>query len=78
VRTAVARGGEGSEADQRARVVLDREGTMPGRGAYLCRGEDAGLPAAACVAVAIRRGGIGRTLHASVAIDPEIVESMGR
>lgn len=62
------------------RVVLDRSGTMPGRGAYLCRGAH-GEPAAACLAVAARRGGIARALHCAVRIDlgaQELVESVGR
>ena len=38
--------------EPRATAVLDRDGTMPGRGAYLCRGGDRRAPAAAMPACA--------------------------
>jgi predicted RNA-binding protein YlxR (DUF448 family) len=57
-------------------AVLDRDGTMPGRGAYLCRAADRPEPAGACLAKAMRREGIQRTLRARVALDPKIVESV--
>jgi len=66
--------GEGS----RRRAVIDRAGTMPGRGAYLCRGRAPGEPAADCLAGAMRRGGIPRALRCRVTIDPELVESVSR
>jgi predicted RNA-binding protein YlxR (DUF448 family) len=59
-----------------ARAVYDRDGTMPGRGAYLCRSSRAGLPAAACLALAMRRGAIARTLRSPVTVDPKLVESV--
>jgi predicted RNA-binding protein YlxR (DUF448 family) len=50
---------------------------MPGRGAYLCRADDApGEPKGDCVAQAVRRGGIARALRAAVTLDPKIVESV--
>jgi predicted RNA-binding protein YlxR (DUF448 family) len=58
--------------------VLDPAATMPGRGAYLCRGALAGQPAGACLALARRRGGIARALRASVTLDPELLESVSR
>jgi predicted RNA-binding protein YlxR (DUF448 family) len=61
-----------------ARAVLDRRGTMPGRGAYLCAGEAPGEPAVACLTLAERRGGIARALRRSVTIDPKLIESMSR
>ena len=64
-------------ADSR-RAVLDRTGTMPGRGAYLCRGVAPGEPVADCLALATRRGGIARALRCAVRIDPELVESVSR
>ncbi len=60
------------------RAVIDRAGTMPGRGAYLCRGRGPGEPAADCLARAMRRGGIARALRCRVTIDPELVESVSR
>ncbi len=58
--------------------MRDRDGTMPGRGAYLCRAGGADAPAADCLARAIRRGGIARALRAAVTLDPKIVESVSR
>jgi len=67
-----------SAAGSRPLAVRDREGTMPGRGAYVCRGERPGELAAGCLALAIRRGGIPRTLRAPVTLDHKIVESVSR
>lgn len=58
------------------RAVLDRAGTMPGRGAYLCASPAAGEPLAGCLRLAARRGGIARALRCRVTIDPELVESV--
>jgi hypothetical protein len=57
--------------------VLDRDCTMPGRGAYLCRGASAGEPSAKCLALALRGGGIARALRCAVAPPDELVESVG-
>jgi predicted RNA-binding protein YlxR (DUF448 family) len=51
---------------------------MPGRGAYLCRSERGSEPAAACLELAVRRGGIPRALRSAVALDPKLVESVSR
>jgi predicted RNA-binding protein YlxR (DUF448 family) len=59
-----------------SRAVLDRTGTMPGRGAYLCAAAGAVQPDADCLALATRRGGIARALRCRVTFDPELVESM--
>jgi predicted RNA-binding protein YlxR (DUF448 family) len=67
-----------TEGARSRRAVLDRAGTLPGRGAYLCLGATAGEPAVACLALAIRRGGIARALRCSVTIDPKLVESVSR
>lgn len=56
------------------RAVADREARMPGRGAYLCIGEQPGVPAGECLASATRRGGIARALRCSVTVDPKLVE----
>jgi predicted RNA-binding protein YlxR (DUF448 family) len=61
-----------------ARAVLDREGKLAGRGAYLCRDRRLPEPAAGCVAQAARNRGIARTLRAGAGIDSELLESMGR
>jgi uncharacterized protein len=57
-------------------AVHDAAGTMPGRGAYLCRGARPGQPDGDCLALAIRRGGIGRTLRCSVTVDSKRLESV--
>jgi predicted RNA-binding protein YlxR (DUF448 family) len=61
------------------RAIADRDGTMPGRGAYLCRGgyanPEADLVDPACLERAARRGGIARALRAAVTLDPKLVES---
>jgi uncharacterized protein len=74
----VADDGEGTR-----RVALDRTGTLPGRGAYLCRGGADDAPAAACLALAAKRGAIARALRCAVGdravrIDPELIESVSR
>jgi predicted RNA-binding protein YlxR (DUF448 family) len=65
---------EGSDRTKLA--VYDAAGTMPGRGAYLCRGARPGQPAGDCLALAIRRGGVGRTLRCSVTVDSKRLESV--
>jgi predicted RNA-binding protein YlxR (DUF448 family) len=58
------------------RLVVDRAGAMPGRGAYLCRAPGAQEPARRCAERAARRGAIARTLRAPVHFDPaDLVES---
>ncbi len=54
---------------------------MPGRGAYLCVGDARDRPAAECLALAVKHGGIARGLRRSVALDaltanPKLVESV--
>lgn len=73
MRLALAAGGT---ASQRRLIVLDRRGTLAGRGAYLCRDGDGGLPARGCLELARSRGGLNRTLRVKVPIDPELVESV--
>jgi predicted RNA-binding protein YlxR (DUF448 family) len=85
VRIAATRGSAGAAAGRSRRAVLDVAGTLPGRGAYLCRGETAGEPAAECLALATRRGGIARALRCSVTLtlsgpdaSSKLVESVSR
>jgi predicted RNA-binding protein YlxR (DUF448 family) len=58
------------------RAVPDPEGTMPGRGAYLCRGTAPLQPLARCAALAARRNAIARALRSAVTVDPKLVESI--
>ncbi len=57
------------ERGQSTRAVIDTAGTLPGRGAYLCRNADPGRPDPDCLALALRRGGIARTLRRPVALE---------
>jgi predicted RNA-binding protein YlxR (DUF448 family) len=73
-----ARESAGEVASPSRHAVIDRDGVMPGRGAYLCRGGDLDPPALAdpaCLARAARRGGIARALRSAVTLDPKLVES---
>jgi predicted RNA-binding protein YlxR (DUF448 family) len=65
-------------ADRSRQAVHDRDGSLPGRGAYLCRARGAAEPAAACLALAMRRGAIPRALRSAVTLDPKLVESVSR
>jgi hypothetical protein len=83
----------GEREGRSRRAVLDSAGTLPGRGAYLCRGdrdgEATGEPAAGCFALAARRGGVARALRCAVMLtldepgaspkgQPKLVESVSR
>lgn len=64
-------------------VALDRAGTLPGRGAYLCRDAASGHPSEECLRLATRRGGLQRTLRRAVAVPQQptgfgALESEGR
>jgi predicted RNA-binding protein YlxR (DUF448 family) len=59
-----------------ARIVLDRGGSLGGRGAYLCRQRPGDLPSASCLTLARSRQSLARTLRVAVPIDPELVESV--
>jgi predicted RNA-binding protein YlxR (DUF448 family) len=61
-----------------AQAVHDPSATMPGRGAYLCRGERPGEAAGGCLAEATRRGAIGRALRCAVTVTSERLESVSR
>jgi predicted RNA-binding protein YlxR (DUF448 family) len=57
-------------------AAIDSAGTLPGRGAYLCRaGVTATTPNPECLRLAERRRGIARALRCPVTLDPEPVES---
>jgi len=65
-------------ATRSRRVTIDPAGTLPGRGAYLCRGAAPDAPVPDCLALALQRGGLPRTLRCAVAIPAELVESVSR
>jgi predicted RNA-binding protein YlxR (DUF448 family) len=74
VRVALAGGSD----EHPRRALADLDATMPGRGAYLCRGADPESPNRACVEQAMRRGAIARALRCAVTLDPKLVESVSR
>jgi predicted RNA-binding protein YlxR (DUF448 family) len=77
VRVALA-AGRSAQAGSSRLAVLDRDNRLGGRGAYLCREDDARRPRRECLAAAIHRRGFARALRASVTLDPKLVESVGR
>jgi predicted RNA-binding protein YlxR (DUF448 family) len=58
----------------RSVVTIDRAGTLPGRGAYLCRADVAAIPRRECLLAATRRGGLRRALRAAVELDRELAD----
>jgi predicted RNA-binding protein YlxR (DUF448 family) len=52
--------------------------TMPGRGAYLCAGEQPEQPAFDCLRHALRRGAIPRALRSAASLEAKLVESVSR
>jgi predicted RNA-binding protein YlxR (DUF448 family) len=69
VRIALADHGAPRERGRARRAVVDTAGKLPGRGAYLCRGVDPAQPNPDCLAHALHRGGLARTLRRPVALD---------
>lgn len=63
-----------------SRATIDPHNTLPGRGAYLCRGGAATPPAPKpeCLRLAERNRGIARTLRRAVTLDIECLESGDR
>jgi predicted RNA-binding protein YlxR (DUF448 family) len=59
-------------------AVLDRDGRLAGRGAYLCRQEGLAQARPQCLERALERRAFARTLRAKVTLDPKLVESVGR
>ncbi|HEX5307861.1 MAG TPA: YlxR family protein [Solirubrobacteraceae bacterium] len=49
-------------------ATLDRAGTLPGRGAYLCRDAAGREPNGQCLRLATQRGGLQRTLRRAVVV----------
>jgi predicted RNA-binding protein YlxR (DUF448 family) len=53
-------------------AALDSAATLPGRGAYVCRGPAAGGPSEDCLRLASRKGGLQRTLRRAVELPAEL------
>jgi predicted RNA-binding protein YlxR (DUF448 family) len=77
VRIALA-GGQQASAGAPRMAVLDRDGRLAGRGAYLCRREGLAQARPECLEQALQRRAFARTLRAKVTVDPKLVESIGR
>lgn len=60
-----------------ASVIVDESATLPGRGAYLCRGPGGRLRGE-CLALAQRRKAFPRAFRAAVDVPDELVESVSR
>ena len=59
--------------ENRLTAVLDRRGTLPGRGAYVCESSDQDGPNLDCMKLATRRGGLGRAFRRAVDVPAELV-----
>ena len=54
------------------RVLRDLDGTLPGRGAYLCRVGTNNEADNDCLRLAVQRGGLQRTLRHTVALPADL------
>jgi predicted RNA-binding protein YlxR (DUF448 family) len=59
-------------------AVLDGDGRLTGRGAYLCREDGLAQARSQCLERALERRAFARTLRAKVTLDPKLVELVGR
>jgi predicted RNA-binding protein YlxR (DUF448 family) len=59
-------------------AVLDRTGTLPGRGAYVCRSESICEPNIQCMKLATRKGTLQRAFRRAVEVPVELLESESR
>ncbi len=71
VRLAVVTSGEG-----RGAATLDRAGTLPGRGAYLCRDPRRDGPNGECASLASKRGGLQRAFRRAVEVPGDLAGSL--
>jgi predicted RNA-binding protein YlxR (DUF448 family) len=81
LRIVAERGSREGDRPAQTRAIVDPGAVLPGRGAYLCRGDSAARPAERCLAQATRRGGIPRALRTAipgglVLNDSKLVESI--
>jgi predicted RNA-binding protein YlxR (DUF448 family) len=59
-------------------AMLDRAGTLPGRGAYVCRGESVREPSIECMRLATGKGTLQRAFRRAVEVPVELLESNTR
>jgi predicted RNA-binding protein YlxR (DUF448 family) len=62
-------------AERRPTAMLDRAGTMPGRGAYVCLDEAGVDPNRACLTLATKPGSLQRAFRRAVDVPVELLES---
>jgi predicted RNA-binding protein YlxR (DUF448 family) len=62
--------------EDRAVATLDRTGTLPGRGAYLCRDLPSDNPKQECASIAGKRGGLQRAFRRAVEVPGDLVGSL--
>jgi predicted RNA-binding protein YlxR (DUF448 family) len=65
-------------AERPPTTVLDRAGTLPGRGAYVCRSESIREPSIECMKLATRKGALQRAFRRAVEVPVELLESNTR
>ncbi|HTC61198.1 MAG TPA: YlxR family protein [Solirubrobacteraceae bacterium] len=65
-------------AERPPMTVLDRAGTLPGRGAYVCRSESVRAPSIECMKLATRKGTLQRAFRRAVEVPVELLESESR
>ena len=64
--------------ENRVAAAFDRTGTLPGRGAYVCRDEHQDAPNRDCFGLATRRGVLQRAFRRAVDVPAELVELESR
>jgi len=64
--------------ERRPAAMLDRAGTLPGRGAYVCLGEAHESPSRECMKLATRKGTLQRAFRGAVEVPVELLESNTR
>lgn len=65
-----------SDGESRAVATLDRAGTLPGRGAYLCLDPRRDGPNGECASLANKRGGLQRAFRRAVELPSDLVGSL--
>jgi predicted RNA-binding protein YlxR (DUF448 family) len=63
---------------RRATATIDSTGTLPGRGAYVCRAEACEHPSRECMKLATRTGTLQRAFRGAVEVPVELLESESR
>jgi predicted RNA-binding protein YlxR (DUF448 family) len=61
-----------------ATATIDRTGTLPGRGAYVCRAKARDEPSRECMKLATSKGTLPRAFRAAVEVPVELLESESR